>query len=276
MTSAYFWGKMSLQLCDFMVIPYLYIFMELGNWLHIITLPKIWNLENYCYFYQWFHFKKPVTKFFMIAQHLPNQTRVVTLIIQTKPFPLTRPNTKPYLGERIVDFAFQIHIINTNQIPNHTLGGQRIADFAFGFFLSSHINKRMETSEKSARREVFNYNRKFKWVSKDTFVGLISYPYQGTTFEHQDEVGEPSVWVRLLPQLPPHLRGQRHGEGQPERERLPHRWKVSLSIIPLCFKHNILRSKKFLRTLCCGEGSLKDQFAKGEINFQPERMSFIR
>ena len=34
--------------------------------------------------------------------------------------------------------------------------------------------------------------------------------------------------------------------------------------------------RQFLRTLCCGDGSLKDQFAKGQINFQPERMSFIR
>ena len=36
------------------------------------------------------------------------------------------------------------------------------------------------------------------------------------------------------------------------------------------------KQMKYFRTLCCGDGSLKDQFAKGQINFQPERMSFIR
>ena len=63
---------------------------------------------------------------------------------------------------------------------------------------------------------------------KGYFVG-DPFPSQGTTVEHQDEAGEPSVRVRVLLKLPPHLRGQRHGEGQPEREGLPHCWKVPMS-----------------------------------------------
>ena len=96
-------------------------------------------------------------KSFMIAQHLPNQTRVVKLIIQTKPFPLTRPNTKPYRGQR----------------------GQKSNNFSgiVSFQVVTCLRKRMETSEKSARREVFNYNRKFKWVSKDT--SFDSFPIPG-------------------------------------------------------------------------------------------------
>ena len=63
---------------------------------------------------------------------------------------------------------------------------------------------------------------------KGYFVG-DPFPSQGTTVEYQDEAGEPSVRVRVLLKLPPHLRGQRHGEGQPEREGLPHCWQVPMS-----------------------------------------------
>jgi len=96
----------------------------------------------------------------------------------------------------------------------------------------------METSEKSARREVFNYNRKFK-------EQLLS------------------IKMKL--------------------ENLQSEYGCSPNFL-LIFEDNVtekvnLRGRDSLtagRTLCCGEGSLKDQFAKGEINFQPERMSFIR
>jgi len=96
----------------------------------------------------------------------------------------------------------------------------------------------MEETEKSARREVFNYNRKFK-------EQLLS------------------IKMKL--------------------ENLQSEYGCSSNFL-LIFEDNVtekvnLRGRDSLtagRTLCCGDGSLKEQFAKGEINFQPERMSFIR
>ena len=76
----------------------------------------------------------------IIARRLPNQTRIVA----------------SYYKPNLFD--------SRDQIPNHT--GQR------GHNSQSFVHllkkKRMDT-EKSARREVFNYNRKFKWVW-DNFV----------------------------------------------------------------------------------------------------------
>merc|ERR1719400_976637 len=93
-------------------------------------------------------------------------------------------------------------------------------------------------TEKSARREAFNYNRKFK-------EQLLS------------------IKMKL--------------------ENLQAEYGCSSNFL-LIFEDNVtekvnLRGRDSLtagRTLCCGDGSLKDQFAKGQINFQPERMSFIR
>ena len=61
---------------------------------------------------------------------------------------------------------------------------------------------------------------------KNQILPLNTAHVQGAAAKHQDEVGEPAVRVRLLVELPPHLRGQRHREGQPQGQGLTHCWKV--------------------------------------------------
>ena len=79
----------------------MYIHIKLRNQIKIITVPKSKKQGNHNYLSRYV-IKEigPKKESVIIAQHLPNQTRVVSLIIQTKPFPLTRPDTKPYWGQQ--------------------------------------------------------------------------------------------------------------------------------------------------------------------------------
>ena len=94
-------------------------------------------------------------KSFMIAQHLPNQTRVVKLIIQTKPFQLTRPNTKPYRGQR----------------------GQKSNNFS-GIVSFQVVTSEEEDGDERKEREKggFQLQQEIQVSLKGHFVGLISYP----------------------------------------------------------------------------------------------------
>ena len=132
----------------------------------------------------------------------------MSLIIQTKPFPLTRPNTKPYWGQQ-----------------GHK--SQAYRELLFGLQVSFQVVRGGWTRPKRARGgRCSTTTGNSSECQGIQLVGDSYFPSQRTTAEHQDEAGEPSVGVRLLVQLPAHLRGQCHGEGQPEGEGLPHRWKV--------------------------------------------------
>ena len=117
---------------------------------------------------------------------------------------------------------------STHETKYQTIPGAEIEQLFRNCFLPScHIWGGGWRRAKRAREGRFSTTTGNSSESQRT-LRRTHFLSQGTTVEHQDEAGEPAVRVRLLLQLPPHLRGQRDGEGQPERERLSHRWKVPI------------------------------------------------
>ena len=111
----------------------------------------------------------------------PNQNS--RLILQTKPFRLTRPNTKPYWAT-----------------------GAQLA------IICSFVEKKEWTQKRAPGGRcstTIGNSSEFETVLCLTHSMMAWWQFlsQGATAEHQDEVGEPAGRVRLLFQLPPHLRG---------------------------------------------------------------------
>ena len=146
----------------------MYIHIKLRNQIKIITVPKSKKQGNHNYLSQYVIIKEtgPKKESFIIAQHLPNQTRVVSLIIQTKPFPLTRPDTKPYWGQQ----------------GQESQSCQKL----FGLQVSFQVVRAGWTRPKRVRGgrcltttgNSSECQRIFCWTH---------FPSQGTTAEHQDE-----------------------------------------------------------------------------------------
>ena len=128
--------------------------------------------------------------------------------------------------------TFSTHETKYQTIPGAT-GAEIEQLFRNCFFSSCHIWGRGWRLAKRAREGRFSTTTGNSSESQRTLC-RTHFLSQGTAVEHQDEAGEPAVRVRVLLQLPPHLRGQRDGEGQPERKRLPHRWKVPLFFNSIC------------------------------------------